>query len=136
MVWAKRLGLRMKPSETEFGQSWERREEEFFRGMGLLVEKQTTKAPFDLLVGKKRVDVKAGRWLEYGPSKGFFFAGLRRGEGCDLFDLVCVEGDEVKCRFIVPAEMARVQTVTITRSSIEGAGKYRPYLNETSVLCS
>lgn len=129
VAWAARLELPLKESETQFGQSWEKQEGAFFESLGLAVERQTTKAPFDFVVGGKRVDVKAGQWGEYGAVKGYFFAGLRRGTDCDVFDLVCVSEGRAKHRFIVPAEMARVQTVTITRSSIDGSGKYRLYLD-------
>ena len=139
-AWAKRIGEQLKGTETHRGQCWERSEADYFRSLGYVVAHQSTKAPFDLLVGSKRVDVKMGTRRTYKIGKNqhdwsaYFFAGLNQGKGCDLFDLICVEGDKVLHRFIVPSTSAKVLCLTISDSAIAGTGKYSPYLNATHLL--
>jgi hypothetical protein len=106
------------------------------------VERQRTKAPFDLLVNGLRVDVKVAKWTSYrlvregrpsGHVRGFTFTGLRAGCRCDYFDLVCGHGRRVR-RFIVPAAVVRVDTLTITRASLGGVGKYAAFRDGLSAL--
>ena len=101
--------------------------------------RQTTCAPFDLLVNTHRVDVKHAKWGEWEHRgghyvKGFVFAGLRRGSDCDFFDLLCVIDGKVAHRFIVPASNAKVTTLTITRRTLDGAGKYSEWLDRIEEL--
>ena len=136
LEWARRLDLARKGTETHRGQSWEKIEADFFRSLGLEVEGQTTRAPFDLLVAGMRVDVKIATYRSY-PYKGhtirgFFFAGLRYGADCDLFDLLCIRDGKIAHRFLIPSDVARVQTLTITESSITGNGLYAKYLDATT----
>lgn len=137
-VWARRLGLRLKGTETHRGQAWEAREARALRELGASVEWQSTKAPFDLLVNGLRVDVKSAQWTEYRPGdrvvRGYVFAGLRGGKGCDVFDLVCVAGSTLLHRFVVPAEAARVRTLTITPRTLTGAGKYSAFRDRLDLL--
>ena len=125
------MGLAQKGTETHRGQKWEKVEADFFRSLGLEVSSQTTRAPYDLLVAGKRVDVKMATHRSYPyrghTIRGFFFAGLRYGTDCDLFDLLCIEDEKIAHRFLIPSEAARVQTLTITESSISGSGLYARY---------
>lgn len=134
--WAEMLGLITKDSETSRGQGWEDHEEQFFRRIGLEVERQTTKASFDMLVAGKRVDVKSANWSEVKRksgvlkgtwSRGFIFAGIKKCRDCDFLDLVCHRDGVFDRRFIVPAEDARVVTITITERTLGGYGKYSKF---------
>lgn len=139
-LWAKRLKLKLKGTETHRAQVWEGREVKFFEGHGFEVERQTTKAPFDLLVNVVRVDVKSATWTRYekdeglGSVQGYVFAGLKRGRDCDVFDLICVAGRSVIARFLVPATEAKVVTLTITPLTLEGKGKYSRFRDDLSVF--
>lgn len=141
--WAQRLNLKQKGGTTHRGQRWERHERSFFEGLGFEVDRQSTKAPFDLLVNQYRVDVKSATWTECerksGSHKGavvrgYVFAGLKRGAHCDFFDLLCIEDDQVKHRYIVPSADASVVTLTITERTLGGFGRYSPFLNRTDLL--
>jgi hypothetical protein len=128
-LWAKRLGVKQKGSETHRGQRWERHEAEFFRKLGFNVKEQTTKASFDLLVSGYRVDVKSAtlnRWYSFGS--------IRRCEGCDFLDLLCVDGDAIQARFIIPAEMARVKQVSMMPKTLYGLGKYASFKDSIHLL--
>lgn len=128
--WAKKLRVGLKGTETHRAHAWETREVEFFRGHGFDVEQQGVKSPFDLLVGKVRVDVKSATWTSYEVNdgrnavQGYVFGNLKRGQDCDVFDLICVAGRSVVARFLVPAAEAQVTTLTITPLTLEGKGKY------------
>lgn len=111
---AKRLGLSLKASCTAFGQDWESYTEAVLRNLGYEVERQTTKAPFDLLVsGKVRVNVKSARYHEYGPCKGFFFGIGTTWKRCDVFALVKVDAPTPPILW-VPSAQAQQQTITLT----------------------
>jgi hypothetical protein len=120
--WACRLGLRQKGTETHRGQKWERHEAAFFRSMGFEVVEQPTRAPFDLLVNGHCVDVKSSTrsgWYQFGS--------IKRGSDCDFFDLLCVHNDEVRARFVVPADKACVMSITIMPNTLSGLGKYAAF---------
>lgn len=137
--WSLRLGVEQKGTETHFAQKWERHEVGFFESLGFDVERQTTRAPFDMLVNGHRVDVKAAHFGIYpnsssgGSCSGFIFAGLKRGESADFFDLLCIEGDAVLHRFIVPASEARIVTLTVTPRTLAGRGKYSGFMGPDAV---
>lgn len=121
---ALKLGLAQKGTETHFGQRWERHAATFYREHGAEVERMSTRHPFDMRVNGHRVDVKAARRTD----GGYVFAGLKRGACCDFFHLVCVgEDDEETAFFVVPASDARVHTLSLMPSTLEGRGKYAKY---------
>jgi len=133
-AWTAKLGTSQSGGTTHKGQMWERREFAFFESLGYEVVAQSTQATFDLLVNAHRVDVKSGAW--FGPSVGFVF-GLRKRDHvarCDYFDLLCIDGDELLHRFVVPSREAQVQTVTITQRQLDGRGKYSKWRDRTDLL--
>lgn len=136
-VWSERLGLSQKGTETHRGQKWERHEAAFFRSLGFEVEEQTARAPFDLLVNGKRVDVKSSSWRDYKGVSGYLFNGIKHGTDCDFFDLLGTGGGHVLHRFVVPATKALCKTLTISPSSISGSGrrkKWYPFKDATHLL--
>ena len=134
VAWAAKLGVALKGTATHRGQQWERHEATYFRRRGWTVEPQSTKAPFDLLVNGVRVDVKSALWHEYGVSRGYFFAGVKRGVDCDVLDLVCHDGTCVLARFIVPTSAGVGSMITITPLSLKGDGRFASYKNNFSPL--
>lgn len=111
---AKRLGLSLKDSCTAFGQDWEAYVDTVLKNVGRESVRQTTRAPFDLLVdGKVRVNVKSARWHKYGPCKGFFFGIAQTWKHCDVFALVKVDGPTPAILW-VPSSEAQQQTITLT----------------------
>jgi len=134
--WAMRLRVEQKGHHTHRGQKWERHEAAFLRSMGLPVEEQTTRAPFDLMVNGHRVDVKSSTWKSYDCCTGYFFNNFKFGEDCDFFDLVCVS-EGVDHRFVIPADEIRLKSVTIAPSSLTGkgpGGKWWPFKDALDVL--
>lgn len=134
VAWAKRLGVRLKESETRTGRIWEDHEERFFLEAGFKVIRQRHRTPYDLLVNDLRVDVKSATWSDYEVVSGFVFAGLKRGVDCDVFDLVCVNDDEVSHRFVIPAKDVEVVTITISPRVIAGSGKWSRFEDRLDFL--
>lgn len=121
---ALKLGLAQKGTETHFGQRWERAAAAFYAAQGAKVERMSTRHPFDLRVNGYRVDVKSAR----RSLRGFAFAGLKKGECCDFFHAVCVRNDNtVLAHFVIPAEEARVHTLTLSPLTLAGEGKYAQF---------
>lgn len=89
--WAKLLNTTLTPSDTVSGWAGEARCTSWLESLGYDVEQQTTRAPFDLLVGGcLRIDVKAASYAQYRPSTGWFYR-LGRVMTADL--VVCVRMD-------------------------------------------
>lgn len=133
--WAQKMGAEIKTSETEMAQRWELHELEFFRGHGCATERQSTRAPFDLLINQHRVDVKTARtsWVRTTPC--FTFANLKRGENCDFFDLLCINDDgTMRWRFVIPAEKTRVRQLALSCASGQYLGMYAQYLDAIGPL--
>ena len=126
--WAKRLGLTLKGTSTHFGQQWEHIEADRFTAMGFDVQKQTAGAPFDLLVNGYRVDVKASRLTNSCTAPAHASSGLKRGEFCDFFHIVCI-GDGYVRRLTIPSESARVHTLMLGMSTFDGRGKYSRFMD-------
>lgn len=112
--WARRLGLEMKKSETLFGHEWEAYIHGLLTATGYESVRQTTRAPFDILVdGRVRLNVKAARWHAYGPCRGFFFGIGKTWQNCDAFALVKVSDKPPEVLW-VPSSEAQQQTITLT----------------------
>lgn len=120
-LWANKLGLGMKGTETHRGQAVEDQVSVYLIERGFAIQRKTTRASFDLLVNDKvRVDVKSAKFSEYRHTQGHAMSGhvfnLSKPEPtCDLYILCGVgDGNQVLWRYFVPASEARVQTITIT----------------------
>lgn len=124
-LWASKFGVDLKSSETRFGNSWEKHEFDFFVDQGARVEAQSCRSPFDLLVNGYRVDVKTSTLNKTG---WYQFGGIKKCLDCDFLDLLCVSEDgDLRARFVVPADKARVTTVSMMPATLEGLGKYASF---------
>ncbi len=130
-VWARRLGLTRNRSTTHRGQGWEVHERDFFARLGHVVIRQSTGAPFDLLVSGRRVDVKTSRLTRCGR---YVFSRMKKGVHADIFDLLLLDEDVVLARLIVPSSCARQHTLSVTPRVLDGVGKHAAYLNRTDLL--
>lgn len=136
-AWADRLGLNVKDSETLRGIDAEHKTAEHLESLGFAVDLTTVKAPYDLLVNARvRIDVKSAKYGDYVNSKtgghvrGFVFRP-KPEPTCDLYILCGVgEDSEILWRYYVPAEEARIQTLTITPTG----KKYAKYLENIDAL--
>lgn len=115
------LGLSEKDSGTARG----RRCEEYVAGVlrlaGHDVERQSTRAPFDLLVDAVvRVNVKSAAYHEYSGTdsvcRGHFFGIGDTWKRCDVFAFVPLDTTETPTVLWVPAAEAQQQTLTLTRA--------------------
>lgn len=130
--WANRLGLETKKSETLFGHEWEAYIHGLLVATGYASERQSTKAPFDILVdGRVRLNVKAARWHAYGPCRGFFFGIGKTWQRCDAFALVKVSDGPPEVLW-VPSSEAQQQTITLTgKHRLNAFTEMAPILDRT-----
>jgi hypothetical protein len=133
-AWALRMSLSLKNTETARGQIIEDAICLFLAEQKFVVERMTTRAPYDFFVnGHLRIDVKSAQYGEYGHdhySKGFVFALNKKIPTCDLYILCGVnKGNEILWRYFIPASQARITILTITPH-----GKYTRYRNNIHVL--
>jgi hypothetical protein len=120
--WAKKCKAVLKVCETVQGQRVEAEVAEWLRDQDFEVRRMTTKAPYDLRVNRLRVDVKSGHWTE-SSSGWVFHLGKKDPPRCDVYVVVCLDDlDRHMRRYVIPADRARVQTMTITDH-----GKYEHY---------
>lgn len=121
--WATDLGLALSGAETHVGQGEEERTAEYLRGEGFTVERQTCKAPFDLLVDGVRVDVKAARPTMLRTTRAHVFALNKVPPTCDFYIMVGLDEDgAVLWRCFVPAMAAQKRTISVC-----GSGKYEVF---------
>lgn len=131
--WATTLGLPLSGSETHRGQDEEERTAGFLRERGFRVERQTCRAPFDLLIDSIRVDVKSARPTPMPSAKhglAHVFALSKVPPTCDLYLLVGLDaGGAVLWRYFIPAAEAHVRTITICAT-----GKYARFKDNIGLL--
>jgi hypothetical protein len=140
--WADRLGLAVKDSETLLGRGIEGVVADELRSRGHVADRQTVKAPFDLLVnGVTRIDVKAANYGEWAHKngtmvRGYVFAGLKRGKDSDVFILACLRDEKPFAYFVVPAPAAAVHTITITPGAFADPArtKWAPYRDRFDLI--
>lgn len=108
-MWAEKIGLEIKDSETCFGNEYEFIVKEILEEMGYYVEKMTTKHPYDLLVNDNlKVDVKVSKYYnpKEGGSKFHTFNLEKKYHNCDIF--ICVglddDNDEIVKMLIIPSK--------------------------------
>jgi len=135
--WASVLGVQLKGTETHRAMEVEDMVESKLVGAGFKVQRQTTRAPYDLLVNGHRVDVKSARPGVYGKGRGhrhryvgWMFHLAKVPATCDHYFLVCQDKDgEVVRSYVVPADEARVTMLTITPD-----GKYERFRDALDLL--
>lgn len=127
-VWAKRLGLPLKQSDSKTGWDGEVLACEILTEHGLSQERSgPVKWPFDIIVdGAVRVDVKSARYAEYGPCKGWFY---RIGKAPQADVIMLLQLDTRDC-YILPWTIVPRTNITIARDG----GKYRMFLNRFDLL--
>jgi hypothetical protein len=103
---------------------------------GCTVVRQTTRAPFDLLVNGHRVDVKCGHTSIYGNDGrghtyiGWTFRLAKVPPTCDFYLVLCLAADDSTERlYAIPSSAATVTMLTITPH-----GKYEKYRDALDLL--
>lgn len=105
--WADKLGLELKNSETKFGNEWEIKMKEGLERRGYMVEKMSTKHPYDLLVNNNiKIDVKASRYYHKDNFKFHSFNLEKKYHNCDIFIFVGLadEADDIEKILIIPSK--------------------------------
>lgn len=123
--WADELGLKLKGSETNLGQEFEKEVSELVDGMGHEVIRMSTKHPYDLLIEDSvKVDVKvANPYLLRGESRVHTIRLAKVNPTCDIY--ICVLLDEERKAervLVIPSHHVRKTMLNIGRKS-----KYNVY---------
>lgn len=126
--WAEKLGLEIKPCESKFGEEYELECMKTLKHLGYRCEKTPIRYPYDLLVERNiKVEVKCGN-LYHGKHGVYYSFNLEKAKPTsDLFVCYCLENDEIKKVYVIPASVLS----GITQLSIgRHISKYDPYISK------
>lgn len=106
--WSNKLKLENKNSETKLGNDYEILVENILNDKGYIVEKMTTKHPYNLLINNNiKVDIKVSRY--YKPLNNKFkyhtFNLERKYHNCDIF--ICIglnENNKIEKLLVIPSK--------------------------------
>jgi hypothetical protein len=132
--WAKKLGLDIKKSETQFGNIWEEECYNTLKNKFEKVEKTWLRAPYDILINNSiKIDVKSAT-----PTHGetgyscHTFALNKRMPDCDIYVLYAISDENtIEKVMIIPSVF--VCQVTISTGKIS---KYDQYIDRWDYIDS
>lgn len=135
-MWAEKLGLKLKESETSLGNEYEFIVKEILEELGYQVEKMTTKHSYDLLVNDNiKIDVKVSRYYKSKEStfKYHTYNLEKKYHNCDIF--ICVglsEDEDIEKILVIPSKylMNRKQLSTGVTSSYDRFNKRFDYIEK------
>lgn len=135
-MWAEKLDLKLKESETSFGNEYEFIVKEILEELGYEVEKMTTKHSYDLLVNDNiKIDVKASRYYhsKENDCKYHTFNLEKKYHNCDIF--ICIglsENEEIEKLLIIPSKylMGKKQLSVGVNSMYDRFDKAFEYINK------
>lgn len=135
-MWAEKLGLDLKSSETSFGNEYEFIVKEILEELGYEVEKMTTKHSYDLLVNDNiKIDVKTSRYYhsKENDCKYHTFNLEKKYHNCDIF--ICIglsESEEIEKLLIIPSKylMNKKQLSVGVNSMYDRFDKDFEYINK------
>jgi len=122
--WAEDLGLCLKSSTTVVGRRYEDKVKTLLESKGFIVERMTTKHPYDLLVnGTVKIDVKVANPYINKKSRVHTFNLSKKYASCDIYIVVALdEYSKIERLLIIPSHLLRMSILNIGRSS-----KYNKY---------
>lgn len=130
--WANKLGLKLKKSETQLGNDYERVVISTLESKGYCTDKMTTNHPFDLLVNNSvKIDVKVAKpHISKDESRVHTFSTNKRYGSCDLYIAVALdEKGQIERFLIIPSHRLQIVTLCIGKES-----KYDIYNNRYDIL--
>lgn len=128
-LWASKLDLPMKDSETQKGKRGEQIAARYLEDRGFKVEHMTTRYPYDLYVnGCVKVDVKISGLSKFGDSVGFAFNLEKKFPTCDFYLLITDYGSGMDF-YIVPSAINQTQISMGVLSSV-----YDKYKNRVDLI--
>lgn len=129
--WAKKLGLSIVKSDTNFGKLGEDIAEKYLIGKGYKVIKMATKYPFDLLVdGNVKIDVKISKLKFINGYAVNSFGLSKKYPTCDIYMLIALnEKYETDRIFIIPSKKLYQLSVSVGEKST-----YDKYVDKTEYI--
>jgi len=102
--WADMLGLSRRDHASRTGWNWEQWFADQAASHGLTVDRSTrVKAPFDMMVGTRRIDVKVAFGAFVANGWQWTWRIGKAAHTCDLYALIAARADAPPRLFIVPA---------------------------------
>jgi hypothetical protein len=126
--WADMLNLKIKPSETDMGISYQKICKEHLTTLGYKVNDTSMKAPYDLIVNNNiRIDVKSGCAYDLKGSRVHTFGINKKFPSCDIYIIYALNetGEEIERNFIIPSKYLNLVSLSIGENS-----KYNKYINK------
>ena len=109
--WADRLGLEIKPSESKMGEEYELKCMAYVKELGYGCEKAPVRYPYDLLIEKSiKTDVKCGKLYKGDTGEYYTFNLEKKMPTCDIFVCYCLDEEEVKKTYVIPASVLSGKT--------------------------
>jgi hypothetical protein len=121
-------GFTRQHSDSDTGWSGEAKFGEILTALNLTWSKPAgVKSPYDILVENVlRVDVKAAKFAQYGPSAGWFYRIGKHAQS-DAIALVQLDTNDY---YVMPWYACPKSNITISRDG----GKYRSFANASGLL--
>lgn len=129
--WAKKLGLKIKDSESKTGWDYEEKAIKLLESRGYNVKRMSRKHPYDLLInGFIKIDVKVGKpWILRG-SRVHTFGINKKNPVCDLYMIFALdESGEIERLFIIPSIELKLISMCIGKNS-----KYNKFIDRWDLI--
>ena len=125
-VWANKLGLEIKNSETQTGKGYEEIAIKLLNDKGFDTKRMTTRYPFDILVNENiSVDVKVGREYISRGSRVHTIGINKKYATCDIYLIFSLdENENIERTFIIPGCDIKTTSMNFGKDSV-----YNIYLN-------
>jgi len=125
-MWADKLGLEVKKSETQLGHRFESEARTLIVDLGYTTQRMSVKYPFDLLVNDKiSVDVKVAKSYISNGSRVHTVGINKKYATCDLYLIFALDKNEnIERTFIIPGCDLKVTSMNFGKDSV-----YNIYLN-------
>jgi len=130
-VWADKLGLEVKRSETQTGKGFEEVAIKLLQDRNYNVQRMTTRYPFDILVnGKISIDVKVAKAYMSRGSRCHTIGINKKYAACDLYLIFALDEDgNIERTFIIPGCDLKITSMNFGKNSI-----YNIYLDKWDYL--
>jgi hypothetical protein len=129
--WAKRLGLKVKDSESKLGWLYEEIAAKELENHGYTVSHMSRKYPYDLLINEfVKIDVKVGKpWL-LRSSRVHTFGINKKNPVCDVYMVFALnEQGDTERLFIIPSFELKLISMCIGKDS-----KYNKFINRWDLI--
>lgn len=130
--WAEKLGLEIKPCESEIGFKYECECMNFLTELGYDCELTKVRYPYDIILNNNiKIDVKCGN-LYRGIQGNYYTFSLEKSKPtCDVYVCYCVKDNKKQKVYVIPSCVLSSKTQL---SIGEKRSKYDKYIDNWKIL--